>query len=77
MKQQSQLPAERFIVVAVLPQDRAGTFQYRIRPTGAGPQRMATELESPGKGVIALSRTRLFPPVIVKYPLLGISAGLA
>lgn len=45
MKQQSQLPAERFIVVAVLPPDRAGSFQYRIRPTGAGPQRMASELE--------------------------------
>ncbi len=45
MKQQGQMPVERFIVVAVLPQDRAGTYQYRIRPTGAGPQRMATELE--------------------------------
>lgn len=40
-----QLPVERFVVVAVMPQDRAGTYQYRIRPTGSGPQRIATELE--------------------------------
>ena len=37
--------SERFVVVAVLPTDRAGSHQYRIRPTGSGPQRVATELE--------------------------------
>jgi hypothetical protein len=36
---------ERFTIIAVMPPDRAGTHQYRIRPTGPGPQRMATELE--------------------------------
>jgi hypothetical protein len=41
----SQLPAERFIVVAVMPRDRAGIYQYRLRPTGTGPQRVATEAE--------------------------------
>ncbi len=37
--------AERYVVTAVMPLDRAGNFQYRIRPVGAGPHRMATELE--------------------------------
>ena len=36
---------ERYIVVAVLPPDRAGSYQYRLRPTGSGPQRVASELE--------------------------------
>jgi hypothetical protein len=45
MKSQAQQPAERFIVVSVMPVDRSGTYQYRIRPTGAGPQRVASELE--------------------------------
>ncbi len=39
------LQSERFVVVAVMPQDRAGRYQYRIRPTVSGPQRVATELE--------------------------------
>jgi hypothetical protein len=38
-------PAERFIVVGIMPPDRAGIFQYRIRPTASGPHRVATELE--------------------------------
>jgi hypothetical protein len=42
---QTQTPSERFIVVSVLPIDRTGVFQYRIRPTGTGPQRVASELE--------------------------------
>lgn len=37
--------SERFVVVAIMPRDRAGSHQYRIRPAGAGPLRMATELE--------------------------------
>jgi hypothetical protein len=41
----SQQSPERFTIVAVMPQDRAGSFQYRIRPTGAGPQRVAAESE--------------------------------
>jgi hypothetical protein len=45
MRIQSQQPVERFIVVSVMPVDRSGIFQYRIRPTGAGPQRVASELE--------------------------------
>jgi hypothetical protein len=45
MKPQTAQPAERFIVVSVMPVDRSGTYQYRIRPTGAGPQRVASELE--------------------------------
>ncbi|MDR3643707.1 MAG: hypothetical protein P4M02_01370 [Clostridia bacterium] len=45
MKSQAQQPVERFIVVSVMPVDRSGTYQYRIRPTGAGPQRVASELE--------------------------------
>ena len=45
MKTQAQHPVERFIVVSVMPVDRSGTYQYRIRPTGAGPQRVASELE--------------------------------
>ncbi len=40
-----QPPQERFIVVAVMPQDRGGLYQYRIRPSGAGPHRIATEPE--------------------------------
>jgi hypothetical protein len=44
-RSQGQLPSERFIVVSVLPVDRSGTYQYRIRPTGSGPQRVASELE--------------------------------
>ena len=40
-----QQSSERFVVIAVMPQDRAGSYQYRIRPTGSGPQRVATELE--------------------------------
>ena len=42
---QAQQPTERFIVVSVMPVDRSGAYQYRIRPTGAGPQRVASELE--------------------------------
>ncbi|HLG86069.1 MAG TPA: hypothetical protein VKZ79_02620 [Alphaproteobacteria bacterium] len=38
-------PAERFVVVGILPPDRAGSYQYRIRPTASGPHRVATELE--------------------------------
>jgi hypothetical protein len=45
MKTQAQHPVERFIVVSVMPVDRSGTYQYRIRPTGTGPQRVASELE--------------------------------
>jgi len=44
-RSQTQAPSERFIVVSVLPIDRSGVYQYRIRPTGTGPQRVATELE--------------------------------
>ena len=44
-RSQGQQPTERFIVVSVLPVDRSGTYQYRIRPTGSGPQRVASELE--------------------------------
>ena len=44
-RSQGQQPSERFIVVSVLPVDRSGTYQYRIRPTGSGPQRVASELE--------------------------------
>lgn len=40
-----QQPGERFVVMAVMPQDRAGNYQYRIRPVGSGPQRIATEPE--------------------------------
>ncbi len=40
-----QPPQERFVVVAVMPQDRGGSYQYRIRPTGTGPHRIATEPE--------------------------------
>ncbi len=36
---------ERFVVVAVMPQDRSGAFQYRIKPTEPGPHRVVTELE--------------------------------
>jgi hypothetical protein len=41
----TQQTPERFTIVAVMPQDRSGSFQYRIRPTGVGPQRVATESE--------------------------------
>jgi len=41
----AQFPAERYTVVAVLPPDHTGCCQYRLRPTGTGPQRVATELE--------------------------------
>jgi hypothetical protein len=40
-----QQSSERFVVVGVLPRDRAGSYQYRIRPTVNGPNRVATELE--------------------------------
>jgi hypothetical protein len=40
-----QQPSDRFVIVQIMPQDRAGIYQYRIRPVGAGPQRVATELE--------------------------------
>jgi hypothetical protein len=40
-----QPPAEAFVIVATLPRDRAGTFQYRIRPKAVGPDRIATEGE--------------------------------
>lgn len=40
-----EVPSERFVVVAVMPCDRAGIHQYRIRPVGPGPLRMATEQE--------------------------------
>ncbi len=43
--QYKEVPSERFTVVAVMPRDRAGNHQYRIRPSGPGPLRMATELE--------------------------------
>jgi hypothetical protein len=36
---------ERFVIVSVMPQDRSGAFQYRIKPTDAGPHRVVTELE--------------------------------
>ena len=39
------LPAERYVVVGVMPPDRTGSYQYRIRPTASGPHRVATELE--------------------------------
>jgi hypothetical protein len=41
----AQLPAERYTVVAVLPPDHMGSFQYRLRPAGSGPQRVAPEPE--------------------------------
>jgi hypothetical protein len=41
----NQQPAERFIIVSVMPVDRSGVYQYRLRPTGPGPQRVASELE--------------------------------
>ena len=41
----AQLQAERYTVVAVLPPDHTGRYQYRLRLTGTGPQRVATELE--------------------------------
>ncbi|HEX4504971.1 MAG TPA: hypothetical protein VH722_04505 [Alphaproteobacteria bacterium] len=44
-KSHAQQPTERFIVVSVMPVDRSGTYQYRIRPAGTGPQRVASELE--------------------------------
>ncbi|HLG88854.1 MAG TPA: hypothetical protein VKZ79_16825 [Alphaproteobacteria bacterium] len=37
--------SERFVIVGVMPRDRAGSYQYRIRPTVNGPNRVATELE--------------------------------
>jgi hypothetical protein len=40
-----EIPSGRFVVVAVMPRDQAGIPQYRIQPAGAGPLRMATELE--------------------------------
>jgi hypothetical protein len=40
-----QQTSERFVVIAVMPQDRSGSYQYRIRPTSVGPQRVANELE--------------------------------
>ncbi len=40
-----QQSSDRFVIVQIMPQDRSGTYQYRIRPVGAGPQRVATELE--------------------------------
>jgi hypothetical protein len=40
-----QLPGGGYTVVAVLPPDHTGRAQYRLRPTGTGPQRVATELE--------------------------------
>jgi hypothetical protein len=36
---------ERFVIVAVMPQDRAGAYQYRIKPMETGPHRVVTELE--------------------------------
>jgi hypothetical protein len=39
------VPPERFVVVQVMPRDRSGTFQYRLRPAGMGPLRMAAEGE--------------------------------
>jgi len=41
----AQQSGERFVVVGVMPQDRMGSYQYRIRPTTSGPHRVATELE--------------------------------
>ena len=38
-------PTERFVIVSVMPRDRAGNHQYRVRPVGTGPHRVATELE--------------------------------
>jgi len=40
-----QLPSERFVIVAVMPRDHTGIPQYRIRPSGPGPLRMASESE--------------------------------
>ncbi len=45
MKLHTQQPAERFVVVSIMPADNTGIYQYRIRPTGAGPQRVASELD--------------------------------
>ena len=39
------MTSERFIVVSVMPRDRAGAFQYRIKPIESGPHRVVTELE--------------------------------
>jgi hypothetical protein len=44
-KAQPQVPNERFVVVSVLPMDGTGAHQYRIRPAGTGPQRVASERE--------------------------------
>ena len=42
---QGQQAGERFVVVGVMPKDRTGSYQYRIRPTASGPHRVVTELE--------------------------------
>jgi hypothetical protein len=45
MSPRNQQIPEKYTVVSVMPVDQTGVFQYRIRPSGAGPQRVATELE--------------------------------
>ncbi len=45
MNARSQQSPERYTIVAVMPVDRAGVHQYRLRPSGAGPERVANELE--------------------------------
>ena len=45
MSPRNQQTPEQYTVVSVMPVDQSGIFQYRIRPSGAGPQRVATELE--------------------------------
>jgi hypothetical protein len=37
--------SDRFVIVQIMPQDRTGIYQYRIRPVGTGPHRIATERE--------------------------------
>jgi len=41
----AQQSGERFVVVGIMPPDREGSYQYRIRPTASGPHRVVTELE--------------------------------
>jgi hypothetical protein len=40
-----QPTAESFVIVSVMPSDQTGNFQYRIKPIGPGPNRIASELE--------------------------------
>jgi hypothetical protein len=38
-------PTGRFVVVARMPQDGTGSYQYRLRPVETGPLRVAVEDE--------------------------------